>query len=71
MSNFERINKQCVLLSAYIEATDRQSEAVSVLVKAKVKSAAFRRAMTEAQGARMDAEHARIALKEHTQSHGC
>jgi hypothetical protein len=51
MSNVERINKQCVLLGAYIEATDRQYAAVSALVNAKGRTA-FRSAMTQAQGAR-------------------
>jgi hypothetical protein len=70
MSNVERINKQCVLLGAYIEATDRQYAAVSALVNAKGRTA-FRSAMTQAQGARIEAEHARIALRAHTQSYGC
>jgi hypothetical protein len=60
-----------VLLNAYIEATDRQAEAVTELVKSRSEPKAFRKARTAAEEAQNHAEQARIALKQHTETHGC
>jgi hypothetical protein len=60
-----------VLLSAYIAATDRQAEAVTELVHSKHNQVDFRKAMTEVERAKGASERARLALKEHAESHGC
>jgi len=60
-----------VLLNAYVDATDRQAEAVSKLVKSKSTHTDFRKAMAEVERAKGAAERSRLALKEHAESHGC
>ncbi len=60
-----------VLLNAYIEATDRQARVVSKLVKSKNNQTDFRKAMAEVERAKGASERTRLALKEHTESHGC
>ena len=60
-----------VLLNAYIEATDRQARVVSKLVKSKNNQTDFRKAMAEVERAKGASERARLALKEHAESHGC
>ena len=60
-----------VLLNAYVDATDRQSEAVAKLVKSENNHTDFRKAMAEVEKAKGASERTRLALKEHTESHGC
>jgi hypothetical protein len=60
-----------VLLKGYVDATDRQAKAVSKLVKSKNNHTDFKKAMAEVELAKGTSERARLALKEHTESHGC
>ena len=61
------------LLDAYVWATDRQAEAVKSLsaVVTQENHTAFRAAMEHAESARQDAEQARLALHQHSETHGC
>jgi hypothetical protein len=60
-----------VLLNAYIKATDRQAEDIGALVKSKNKPNIFGAAMKRVEESRLEAERARIALRKHTDEHGC
>jgi hypothetical protein len=60
-----------VLRKAYVDAVDRPAEAVSKLVKSKNNHMDFKKAMAEVELAKGAPERNRLALKEHTESHGC
>jgi hypothetical protein len=61
------------LLDAYVTATDRHAEAVKSLsaVAAQDNRTAFMEAMEHAEDARQDVEQARLALHQHSETHGC
>ena len=59
------------LLNAYMAAADCHAVRVSILAKTLGKGAAFEEAFANAETARDDAESARLALRDHTETHGC
>ena len=54
-------------------ATDHQAEAVKSLSAAAAQDnrTAFKEALAHAEDARQDAEQARLALHQHSETHGC
>ena len=59
------------LLDAYMAAVDHHAVTVSELAKTYGKGMAFKEAFAIAELAEKDAETARLALREHTETHGC
>ena len=65
-------NKKTHLLDAYVAAVDHHAEMVSILSKTtEGHVGAFKTALANAEEARHDAETARLALNDHTKTHGC
>ena len=62
--------KTC-LLNEYVAAVDHHAVTVGVLSKTGGKGAAFEEALAKAALAQDDAESARLALRDHTETHGC
>jgi hypothetical protein len=59
------------LLDAYLAAVDRHAVTVSMLAKTHGKGAPFKKALANAEVARRNAETSRLALRDHTETHGC
>ena len=59
------------LLDAYVAAADHHAVTVSILSKTGGKGPAFNEALANAGLARDDAESARVALRNHTETPGC
>jgi len=59
------------LLDAYLAAVDFHGVTVSILSKTAGKGGAFKEALANAELAQEDAETARLALRDHTETHGC
>jgi hypothetical protein len=59
------------LLAIYIASADCHAQVVSQLSRVRNKPTAFRKALANAKSKRETAERARLALKEHTETHGC
>jgi hypothetical protein len=59
------------LLDAYVAAADCHAVMVSILSKTRGKEPAFTEALANAELAQEDAESARVALRNHTETHGC
>jgi hypothetical protein len=64
-------NEKTRLLDAYVAAVDNHAVTVSMLAKTYGKGEAFKEAFATAQQAGKDAETARLALRNHTETHGC
>jgi hypothetical protein len=63
--------QRSVLLNDYIAATERQTEAVSALVKSKDNPQTLPKALTATEEAFGGTEQARILLRQHIETHGC
>ena len=59
------------LLDVYVAAADHHAATVSALSKTRGKEPAFTGALANAELAQDDAETARLALRDHTETHGC
>lgn len=59
------------LLDAYVAAVDSHAVTVSILSKTAGQGGAFEEALANAELAQEDAETARLALRVHTETHGC
>ena len=59
------------LLDAYVAAVDSHAVTVSILAKTAGQGVAFEEALANAELAQEDAETARLALRDHTETHGC
>jgi hypothetical protein len=59
------------LLDAYLAAVDFHAVTVSILSKTARHGDAFEEALANAELAQEDAETARLALRDHTETHGC
>jgi hypothetical protein len=59
------------LLDEYVAAADHHAVTVSQLAKTFGKGVAFEEALAKAALAQDDAESARLALQDHTETHGC
>ena len=54
-----------------VAAVDSHAVTVSILSKTAGKGGAFKEALANAELAQEDAETARLALRDHTETHGC
>jgi hypothetical protein len=59
------------LLNEYVAAVDHHVVTVSELAKTGGKGAAFKKALANVEAAREEAEIARLAFKDHAETHGC
>jgi hypothetical protein len=59
------------LLKVYVQATDRHAASVTALSKTTEERVAFMKALTRAEQDRKAAESARLALRDHADTHGC
>ena len=59
------------LLDAYMVAVDHHALTVRELPNTYGKGVVFKEALTKAEQAGEDAETARLALRDHMESHGC
>ena len=64
-------NDKARLRDAYVAAVDNHAVMVSELAKTGGKGAAFKKALANAEVAREEAEIARLAFKDHAETHGC
>jgi hypothetical protein len=62
-------NEKTRLLNAYVAAVDDHAVTVSELAKTGEKGTAFKKALANAEGAREEAETARLAFKNHAETH--